>query len=319
MTTEIDVDADHGSHGRLDPAASRRAPRISQSDVVQAADALLLEGHRPTIDRVRMRLGRGSPNTIQEHLDVWWAHLGSRLRDVPGREFPELPERVAHALQALWNTALDSAHEALGDTVSTRERSIAEREGAIDARMKQFLEQERATTTRAAALDESLKLARDQLVAANQRADHLESSLQGREAECARLRKRTDSLESDAADVRSKLDATVAAHQLERSTLDERHAAAEARWLGEVDRARLAAKEMAKEHERLAKELRTQIGRMQTQRDEVKQDLRQARSELRTATTARTQLERRLAAVAPVPGSARRSARSKPIVRRERQ
>jgi chromosome segregation ATPase len=199
-----------------------------------------------------MRLGRGCTNTIQEHLDVWWAHLGSRLRDVPGREFPEQPERVGHALQALWNTALDSAHEALGDTVSTRERSIDEREGALDARTKECHEQERATTTRAAALEESLGLARDQLVAANQRADHLEISLQGREPECARLRKRTDSLESDAADVRSKLDATVAAHQMERSKLNERHAAAEARWLGEVDRARLAAKEIAKEHERQA-------------------------------------------------------------------
>jgi hypothetical protein len=319
VTTAIDVEADPGSRAGLDPAISRRAPRISPSDVVQAADALLLEGHRPTIDRVRMRLGRGSPNTIQEHLDVWWAHLGSRLRDVPGREFPELPARVGQALQALWNTALDSAHEALGDTVSTRERSIDDREEALDARTKQFHAQEQATVTRAAALEESLELARDQLVAANRRADHLESTLQGREAECARLRKRTDSLESDAADVRSKLDATVAAHQMERSTLDERHAAAEARWLGEVDRARLAAKEMAKEHERQTKELRTQIGRIQTQRDEVKQDLRQARSELRTATTVRTQLEKRLAVVARVPGSARRTARSKPIVRRERQ
>jgi chromosome segregation ATPase len=225
---------------------------------------------------------------------------------------------VGHALQALWNTALDSAHEALGETISTRERLIVEREGALDARTKQCLEQERAATARAAALEESLGLARDQLVAANRRADHLEISLQGREAEYARLRKRTDSLESDAADVRSKLDATIAAHQLERSTLDERHAAAEARWLGEVDRARLAAKEMAKEYERQAKELRTQIGRMQTQRDEVKQDLRQARSELRTATTVRTQLEKRLAAVARAPGSARRTAKSKPIVRRER-
>ena len=59
---------------------ARRAPRIAQTDVFRAADELLLEGHRPTIDRVRMRLGRGSPNTINDHLDAWWAKLGSRLR-----------------------------------------------------------------------------------------------------------------------------------------------------------------------------------------------------------------------------------------------
>jgi hypothetical protein len=41
--------------------AVRRSPRISQADVFRAADELLLDGHRPTIDRVRMRLGRSSP------------------------------------------------------------------------------------------------------------------------------------------------------------------------------------------------------------------------------------------------------------------
>ena len=55
-----------------------RSPRLSRADVFQAADAVLLAGGRVTIDRVRNHLGRGSPNTIQEHLDVWWTHLGSR-------------------------------------------------------------------------------------------------------------------------------------------------------------------------------------------------------------------------------------------------
>jgi hypothetical protein len=298
---------------------SPRARRITPSDVFQAADELLLKGHRPTIDRVRMRLGRGSPNTIQEHLDVWWTHLGSRLRDIPGREFPGLPERVGHALQALWNTALDSAHEVLGESVSTRERSIVEREGAFEAREKKFLEEERAATARAAALEESLGLAREQLLAANQRADHLEISLHGRETECTRLCKRVDSLETDAVDLRGKLDATVAAHQAERTKLDERHAATEARWLGEVDRARQSIKEMAKEQQQQGKELRAQIGRMQKQRDELKQDLQQARSELRTAATVRTQLEKRLAGITRVRGNAPRTASSTPTVRRKRQ
>ncbi len=34
----------------------RRAPRISREDVFQAADALLIQGDRPTIDRVRMKV-----------------------------------------------------------------------------------------------------------------------------------------------------------------------------------------------------------------------------------------------------------------------
>ena len=75
-----------------------RSPRIGPTDMFQAADGLLLESQRSTIDRIRMRLGRGSPNTIQEHLDRWWLKLGSRLKDIPGREIPGVPGDAAAAL-----------------------------------------------------------------------------------------------------------------------------------------------------------------------------------------------------------------------------
>ena len=38
-----------------------------------------MQEDRPTIDRVRMRLGSGFPNTISDHLDVWWTKLGARV------------------------------------------------------------------------------------------------------------------------------------------------------------------------------------------------------------------------------------------------
>src|SRR5271163_134766 len=98
-TPEHELAAPGGPDPTAPEAVRRRAPRISQADVFRAADELLVQGDRPTIDRVRMRLGRGSPNTINDHLDAWWAKLGSRLRDLPGHEFPQLPERVAQALQ----------------------------------------------------------------------------------------------------------------------------------------------------------------------------------------------------------------------------
>ena len=37
---------------------------IDQDDVWKAADALLIEGARPTIERIRQKIGRGSPNTV---------------------------------------------------------------------------------------------------------------------------------------------------------------------------------------------------------------------------------------------------------------
>ena len=57
------------------------ATGITESDVWTAADALLLEGARPTIERVRQKIGRGSPNTVSPYLETWFKALGARIRD----------------------------------------------------------------------------------------------------------------------------------------------------------------------------------------------------------------------------------------------
>lgn len=284
---------DHESSGVV-TSFGRRAPRISQADVFRAADELLVQGDRPTIDRVRMRLGRGSPNTINGHLDAWWAKLGARLRDVPGQEFPQLPKRVAHSLQHLWNEALEGAHDALQETLTGREQSVRQREEALIARARQLDEREQTMAARALALEEGLALARDQLVAGNLRAERLEATLQERETECSRLRVRNEVLEGDATDLRTKLETTNAGYQAERTRLEERHAAAEVRWLLEVDRARQTAKETARKQEQQIKDLHGQIGRLRSERDERRQELHEARSELKAGAAVRQQLEERL-------------------------
>jgi chromosome segregation ATPase len=279
----------------------RRAPRISQADVFRAADELLVQGDRPTIDRVRMRLGRGSPNTINDHLDAWWSKLGARLRDLPGQEFPQLPERVAHSLQKLWNEALAGAHETLQGALAEREQALRQREADLQQAAQQLAEREQAAVARAAGLEESLTLAREQLMAANQRALALESSAQERDRESARLRARIESLEVSTAEARGKLDFAFAAHRAERTQLQERHAAAESHWLQELDRARQHTKEALKEHQNLNKELRRRVESLQGERDTLRQDLLETRAECKTSLAVREQLEQRLLALANRP------------------
>ncbi len=78
----------HPLHGRtLDPSkplwnARRRYPG-AQSDVSHAADTLLRAGNRPTVEKIRTKLGRGSPNTINPMLDTWWKTLSARLDSGP--------------------------------------------------------------------------------------------------------------------------------------------------------------------------------------------------------------------------------------------
>ena len=53
---------------------------ISENDVHAAADALVAQGERPTVERIRAHLGTGSPNTVTRWLETWWQRLGGRLQ-----------------------------------------------------------------------------------------------------------------------------------------------------------------------------------------------------------------------------------------------
>ena len=55
---------------------------IQYEDVASAADALLHQGMRPTIERIRLHIGRGSPNTVSPMLEQWFSGLGKRLGGV---------------------------------------------------------------------------------------------------------------------------------------------------------------------------------------------------------------------------------------------
>jgi hypothetical protein len=56
---------------------------VTASDVGHAADTLLRAGERPTIEKIRLEIGKGSPNTINPMLDAWWKTLSARLDSGP--------------------------------------------------------------------------------------------------------------------------------------------------------------------------------------------------------------------------------------------
>jgi negative regulator of sigma E activity len=69
----------------------------------------------------------------------------------------------------------------------------------------------------------------------------------------------------------------------------------------EVDRARQRVQEITKDHERQVKELRGEWAQVQCTRDHLRQELLDARAELKTASAVRAHLEERLRApVRPV-------------------
>src|ERR1700722_7573593 len=122
---------------------------ITQSDVSHAADTLLRAGNRPTVEKIRAKIGRGSPNTINPMLDAWWKTLSARLDSGPAA-LHRLPESIAHITEALWMQALeegkrraaleqrDSARVAELDKqrMDLRSHVLTLREGELDSRLR---------------------------------------------------------------------------------------------------------------------------------------------------------------------------------------
>jgi hypothetical protein len=111
-----------------------QAPRgVSAGDVERAADALLRAGERPTIEKVREKLGSGSPNTINPLLDAWWKRLSARL-DAGPAALHRLPESVAHAAEALWMQALDEGRRRAAQEQHATARSLATGKQTLEVR-----------------------------------------------------------------------------------------------------------------------------------------------------------------------------------------
>ena len=76
---------------------------IQEAQVWEAADELVHEGLRPTIERVRQKIGSGSPNTVSPMLERWFATLGKRLEGRNGSladgEAQRLPLAIVQAAQ----------------------------------------------------------------------------------------------------------------------------------------------------------------------------------------------------------------------------
>jgi chromosome segregation ATPase len=115
---------------------------VPEADVFAAADRVLARGERPTVERVRVELGRGSPARVGLLLETWWDALAKRLAGHAA--LPDLPPEVAAAFAQIWQTAVTygRAHAeamvaperaALAEVVAKADASVAEHQRAREA------------------------------------------------------------------------------------------------------------------------------------------------------------------------------------------
>lgn len=68
---------------------------LTELDVHHAADDIVSLGERPTVERIRVHLGTGSPNTVTRWLETRWSTIGARLRQrAIEADRPDVPQAV---------------------------------------------------------------------------------------------------------------------------------------------------------------------------------------------------------------------------------
>lgn len=216
---------------------------IQYEDVAEAADGLLQDGLRPTIERIRQRVGRGSPNTVSPMLEQWFSGLGRRL----GGGRPEegqgaLPDAVTQAAAALWSAACHEAESRTAAAWQARQAAAFEEAQQLEAARAQLAARELAMNERLHSAEAAMQLCSQQLAESNDRWRAGERALALRDAEIATQRAAAARQAEQSAALQTRLDAAQAQALDERARLEAHYRASERRWHEEVDRARQEAR-----------------------------------------------------------------------------
>src|SRR5271168_4648509 len=87
-----------------------RGPNVSYDEIERAARGLMADGERPTVQAVRSKLGRGSPNHIATCMQTFWRNQAALNAGDPVA-LTRLPPELADAAVAQWEQALRLAQQ----------------------------------------------------------------------------------------------------------------------------------------------------------------------------------------------------------------
>lgn len=254
---------------------------VQEADVWAAADALLAQGLRPTIERVRQQIGRGSPNTVSPMLESWFATLGQRLGVAQSDHAQDgVPENVLRLAQELWNNATQEAVAAARKTLEERESALQASRLSHEADLEHMAQREKALHQQKQAMDEAMKLAQGQAQELSRRLDEMQQLAQDREAQLGSLRAEIAAQTKARELERKEHSEELQAAAQERQRLAEQFAGNERRMLTDLDRARqevTGAKKTQAEQERKSE---ARLAEWQSRQQHLEEELLQARTQL---------------------------------------
>jgi chromosome segregation ATPase len=223
---------------------SKSTRGVQQDEIWAAADALLKGGLRPTIERVRQKMGRGSPNTVSPMLEAWFASLGPRLDVTPAQEEAgHLPAPVWQSMTQLWDTAILSAREQADQDLLRSRQQLADEVHALDLKKAKLNREAQVINDRQSAVDQAADMARAHILELASQLKESHTRMTRQEDEIDELRARQASAATQHVADRRRIDEETQRHAEERVRFEERASANERRLLGELDRARQGTKQ----------------------------------------------------------------------------
>jgi len=274
---------------------------IQEAQLWEAADALLQDGLRPTIERVRQKIGSGSPNTVSPMLERWFATLGKRLEGRGGTslvdgEAQKLPLAMIQAAQQIWDVARREADQVQIQKAEATRRELELQRSALTQKEADLQQREASFEQARAALDEALASSRHAVtvIEAQMNAQQQESTrlLGDSQAEVRRLRKALDEAVASKEALREKSAMELSAKQRAADEAEERHLGQERRLLSEIDRERMATRhanaELAKAQKAHTADLEAGRDALAASRQEV-QDEKAARRDAENTWTGQQQ------------------------------
>lgn len=281
---------------------------VPENEVFAAADAVLARGERPTVERVRRELGRGSPARVGGLLDIWWARLAERLNGET--RLPTLPGEVSQAFVAVWQQAIHLAQGVAEQSLSEQRQVLAaerERVASVEdqARQDAALVRQHAMAAQAAQQVSETRLADLELLL-EQRLTQIQDLQQQRDSllrDCGDARQHSQTLQQELVELRLKVEQErVAQENYLRGVEDRAHR--------EVDRAREESKRMTVQ----VKEAGNQLEQLQQRIEGAQAALGQALQNAAAQQARGDTLEQQLVQLRSPPVSERKTrARKQPV------
>ncbi|MBB1062071.1 DNA-binding protein [Marilutibacter spongiae] len=216
---------------------------ITETDVHTAADEIVRAGERPTVERIRVRLGTGSPNTVTRWLETWWQGMGRRLDGHAAQlAVPDAPEAVARAAGQWWALALEAAKASLEEEVSAERAALrCDRDALLQEREALDAEAAILRSDNEAALA-AKRLAEAQATELSRLVTRLEAQIEELTGQRDAAGKRESEIEASRQALEQRYQALQETAAAEREGFLQYSRTAEDRANTEIDRARQEAK-----------------------------------------------------------------------------